>query len=1079
VFVLHLMHFTRKYSLFCLVFFFYQGVFAQRLVDKMGIYFAPGLVSIPEKEELGSYNIPQNAFGGYQPGLSFDFCVYYYQNYHLAYGLDAQYFLATKKNYALHNTSVGPIVKYNILPTTALFSPFAIVGLKFGYTFLSRSAYNMSVQPSIIDPKQVEIQNVNLKFGYSEFAFPSAAPMVGIGFDFWITRRWKMIAMGTYTYQLTKSNSKLRDNYPVKQSNLGFVTVQAGISFKLTNDAKPKKNINNLLAQESGQKKQEAKNKIAAAAAQKYVTQKMPSINAQATNKVVNMKFKTLSKEGFDLTKKYTVNGQVKGAEGQNVSDLSVLIMDEKGQLVATAKTDKNGRYAYKGLKADNYSISLKTSDPQLIANANMSVEDASAMVDAASMLKFHYNRLSTGKHHGIVMGEVKQNADGVVAADETMLLLDSKGNLVGSTQTNKDGKYAFRNLKTDSYQVVSANNPNVKINSMAGSADPNMRVDEALFMKYPFRKLANGQKPEGVVTGKISTMGVEKDMSDQTVLLLDKNGAVVAQSKVNKEGRFAFKGLKPDGYQTVVMGNDPNIVAKTYLSTTDASLLMPESAFSKFGTFGSPGTPGKFITGNVTLPVSSQSALNASVLLLDDKGNVVESAKLGAQGNFVIRNIRAASYQVVVEGTDYEKMVFDVGKNDAANSSLSATAFSKYNFSKLNADGSFQNLVVGKIDVGGQFLPEEGVNVMLIDEAGNAVARSTADKNGNFAFQNVKAGNYQAVVEGQDYKKVTMNVANTDNAAKLSSQEFSKYGTDATPQLADKMVVGKVNSSVNGKSAVGKNVLLLDGNGNVVGKTVVGKNGSFIFHGLKIDNYQIVMEEPDPAFKTSLSAIVRDPEMKISIKDVMKFNPISKQMEKLTEQDNVIITGAIRSEDFMGAENRSVLLLDKEGKVVKEVTSDKFGVFKFAGIQAKDYQVAYESGQKRVTPVMQMYKDNDPAVTEQGGKIANTLYYNHNQTNITEADKAELEKFVRFFKEHPNMKMIKLNAYGDATGTDEANMEVTQKRAKAVMEYLQNRGIPADRLKLNPLGKSLKFKNKYSVPDPKLNRKVDIEVVE
>jgi outer membrane protein OmpA-like peptidoglycan-associated protein len=127
----------------------------------------------------------------------------------------------------------------------------------------------------------------------------------------------------------------------------------------------------------------------------------------------------------------------------------------------------------------------------------------------------------------------------------------------------------------------------------------------------------------------------------------------------------------------------------------------------------------------------------------------------------------------------------------------------------------------------------------------------------------------------------------------------------------------------------------------------------------------------------------------------------------------------------------------------------------------------------------MQMYKDNDPAVTEQGGKIANTLYYNHNQTNITEADKVELEKFVRFFKEHPNMKMIKLNAYGDATGTDEANMEVTQKRAKAVMEYLQKRGIPADRLKLNPLGKSLKFKNKYSVPDPKLNRKVDIEVVE
>jgi len=201
--------------------------------------------------------------------------------------------------------------------------------------------------------------------------------------------------------------------------------------------------------------------------------------------------------------------------------------------------------------------------------------------------------------------------------------------------------------------------------------------------------------------------------------------------------------------------------------------------------------------------------------------------------------------------------------------------------------------------------------------------------------------------------------------------------------------------------------------------------------------------------------------------------------MEKLTEQDKVIITGAIRSDDFMGAENRSVLLLDDQGKVVKEVLSDKFGVFKFDGINAKEYQVAYESGSKKVNPVIQMYKDNDESVTEKGGKIAKTLYYGHNQTTLTEGDKVELERFVRFFKEHPNTKMIKLNAYGDATGTDEANMDVTQKRAKAVLEYLEKRGIPPSKLKLNPLGKSLKFKNKYSIPDPKLNRKVDIEIIE
>ena len=1057
--------------------------YSQRLVDKLGFYFAPGVVIIPGKENLTPYLIPKNAFGSFKPGISLNLCLLYNKNDRISYGIDGQFFMATKPNHVLVNTAVGPVLKFNITSSFNKVSPFLLGGLKFGYTYINRSEYSKSEQPaSSTDGESVEIKNLNFKFGYAKFAVPCFGALAGAGLDFTISKRLKIFVMGSYTYQFEKSNSFLKDNFPENNGNLSFITGEAGINYRLAKPTKNKKNINNLNAHKAEHRRQQTMKKIAMASAKKNVTQKMPSINtAQSEIKPgASMKFKTLSKEGLDPNKRYAVNGQVQG-DGQKLDDISVLILDEKGKVVGTAKPDKNGRFAYNGLKPDNYSIALNKNDPRLKADANMSEENPGMKVGADALNKFAYNRLSNhGKPAGIVIGDAKLGDNGQAASDQTMLLLDNKGNVEATTKTDKNGKYAFKNLKSDNYQVVAADNPNVKATAVAASGDPSMQVDEVDFKQFGFKKLANGQHLEPVITGKVNSSGDSKNLADQSVLILDENGNVVGKTTSNKEGRFAFKGLTPDNYQAVLENGNPAVSAKVSLSATDPSLQMPENSFFKFGKLGAEGSTEKFITGKVDLSAGSQNNGDATVLLLDDKGNVVESAKVNKDGNFVIKNVRSSNYQVVVEGADYDKMVFDVGKNDKVNASLAATAFNNGGTIKTNTDGTPQNLIVGKIDMGSATLPEQGANVVLVDDKGNAVERATSDKEGNFVFKNVRAANYQAVVEGQDYKKVVMEVENGNTTAKVSANDFIKHGFNKPgASVSNNIVVGKVTSNVAGKSVEDKTVLLLDDKGKVVGKTVVKKDGSFTFNDLKMDNYQTVLEKPDASIKTSLAPMIKDPDMKIFIKDIMKYNPITNSMEKLSADDHVVITGTIRSDDFIGAESRTVMLIDDEGNVVKEVMSDKSGVFKFQGIKAKDYQVIYQDGDKKVNPTIQMYKDNNPGVTEEGGKIAKTLFYSPNEFKLNEKDKAELEKFVKYYKEHPNVKMIKLNAYGDATGTDQANMEITKKRADQVLEYLEKRGVPQDKLKMNPMGKSLKFKNKYNVPDHKLNRKVDIEIVE
>lgn len=122
--------------------------YSQRLVDKLGFYFAPGVVIIPGKENLTPYLIPKNAFGSFKPGISLNLCLLYNKNDRISYGIDGQFFMATKPNHVLVNTAVGPVLKFNITSSFNKVSPFLLGGLKFGYTYINRSGYSKSEQPA-------------------------------------------------------------------------------------------------------------------------------------------------------------------------------------------------------------------------------------------------------------------------------------------------------------------------------------------------------------------------------------------------------------------------------------------------------------------------------------------------------------------------------------------------------------------------------------------------------------------------------------------------------------------------------------------------------------------------------------------------------------------------------------------------------------------------------------------------------------------------------------------------------------------------------------------------------------------
>jgi outer membrane protein OmpA-like peptidoglycan-associated protein len=77
---------------------------------------------------------------------------------------------------------------------------------------------------------------------------------------------------------------------------------------------------------------------------------------------------------------------------------------------------------------------------------------------------------------------------------------------------------------------------------------------------------------------------------------------------------------------------------------------------------------------------------------------------------------------------------------------------------------------------------------------------------------------------------------------------------------------------------------------------------------------------------------------------------------------------------------------------------------------------------------------------------IIENIYYNYNDWHILPAAEITLEKVAKVMQMDPNI-VIEISSHTDARGSDGANLELSKKRAQAVVDYLVKRGIDKKRL--------------------------------
>jgi OOP family OmpA-OmpF porin len=107
-----------------------------------------------------------------------------------------------------------------------------------------------------------------------------------------------------------------------------------------------------------------------------------------------------------------------------------------------------------------------------------------------------------------------------------------------------------------------------------------------------------------------------------------------------------------------------------------------------------------------------------------------------------------------------------------------------------------------------------------------------------------------------------------------------------------------------------------------------------------------------------------------------------------------------------------------------------------------------------------------------------NNIFFEFNSASISEDSKTEILKVAQFINENPGIKIL-IEGHTDDQGSDDYNMELSERRARAVYEFLINYEISPSALTYAGYGESRPIEENDSEKSRSLNRRIEFSIVE
>jgi outer membrane protein OmpA-like peptidoglycan-associated protein len=342
-------------------------------------------------------------------------------------------------------------------------------------------------------------------------------------------------------------------------------------------------------------------------------------------------------KNNFVVGKLVALNTNVTSGEV-----ISLLLVNSMGNVVKRINVHRDNYFVFRDLPSDNYYVIEEDNNPNYSCSIFYHNPDKSISISRADLLEYHYKHLTSDslrENNLILHGKVNLDHP----QDITVLLLDDNDNVINKTVTNGDGFFVFRDLDAEDMHVVAVNDHallSLFHTTVYQGEDSVYHVTKSeILRKLPFDESA--LKGKTIINGRLTM--AEKPLANKLLLLVGKDGKVVAHSQTNEDGFFAFHRLSPDDFYIVVDEKEPKYLLERHLNLEDSDHILTENHFKK------EKPDGFFIVKGSAYNKADKKKLEEKLMLLLDKtGKVIRQTVTGKDGSFTFVNLKPDYYLVL-----------------------------------------------------------------------------------------------------------------------------------------------------------------------------------------------------------------------------------------------------------------------------------------------------------------------------------------------------------------------------------------------------------------------------------------------
>jgi outer membrane protein OmpA-like peptidoglycan-associated protein len=106
-----------------------------------------------------------------------------------------------------------------------------------------------------------------------------------------------------------------------------------------------------------------------------------------------------------------------------------------------------------------------------------------------------------------------------------------------------------------------------------------------------------------------------------------------------------------------------------------------------------------------------------------------------------------------------------------------------------------------------------------------------------------------------------------------------------------------------------------------------------------------------------------------------------------------------------------------------------------------------------------------------------NNIFFAFDQSTLLPESFPELNRIVELMGDRPSLE-VEIAGHADATGTEEYNMGLSERRANSVARYLKDKGVVADRMTITFFGETKPIETNATLEGRRKNRRVEFKIL-